>query len=102
MDTGDGSGHRRRFNVVDLGLTRVKTVGIGGNFAIFRQRFLKSTDLQISKMRANFPFFLAGFCSPSPESTFCPFNFNFIPFSVKISADLAEIAKIAIWGFLGR
>ncbi|PKI68531.1 hypothetical protein CRG98_011080 [Punica granatum] len=29
MDAGDGSAHCRRFAVVDLGLTGVKTVGIG-------------------------------------------------------------------------
>ncbi|PKI47573.1 hypothetical protein CRG98_032038 [Punica granatum] len=34
MDAGDGSGHRRRFAEVDMGLTGVKTVGIGENFGI--------------------------------------------------------------------
>ncbi|PKI32693.1 hypothetical protein CRG98_046917, partial [Punica granatum] len=49
MDAGDGSGHRRRFVEVDMGLTGVKTVGIGENFGVFRREFSSSIDLQIRR-----------------------------------------------------
>ncbi|PKI59291.1 hypothetical protein CRG98_020311 [Punica granatum] len=90
MDAGDNSGHRRRFAVVDLGLTGVKTVGIGGNFVIFRRRFRIQPISKFPKTRANFPFSLTGLCSSPSESFFCSFNCNFFPFSVKISADFGE------------
>ncbi|PKI41720.1 hypothetical protein CRG98_037876 [Punica granatum] len=58
MDAGDGSRHHRGFAVVDLGLTGVKTVGIGENFAIFRRRFPSSSDLQIPPNESIFSVFV--------------------------------------------
>ncbi|PKI36647.1 hypothetical protein CRG98_042973 [Punica granatum] len=102
MDAGDGSGHRRRFAMVGLGLTEVKTIGIGENFAIFLRRFRIRLISKFAKTRANFPFSLTGFCSFLSELLFCSFNCNLFPFFVKISANFGEIAEIRDLGVLGR
>ncbi|PKI40264.1 hypothetical protein CRG98_039347 [Punica granatum] len=100
-DTGDGSEHRLGYAMLGMGFTGVDMAGIEGKSRVFRRDFPKSPTSQSSETRANFLFFLVGSCSFPPELTFYSFNFNSIPFSVKILVDLAENRGNPILRILG-
>ncbi|OWM85170.1 hypothetical protein CDL15_Pgr027957 [Punica granatum] len=69
-----------------------------GEFRDFPATVPESTDLQIGPIESKISVSSCWVVFPSIRIAF-PLNSN--SFSVKISADLAEIAKIAIWRFLG-
>ncbi|PKI75079.1 hypothetical protein CRG98_004553 [Punica granatum] len=92
---GDGSGHRRRFAEVDLGLTGVKTVRIGENFGVFRRGFPNSIDLPIRQIESQF---LVSFFWVLFPSFRIVFLFHLIaissPFSLRFRPIWREIAEI--------
>ncbi|PKI48963.1 hypothetical protein CRG98_030630 [Punica granatum] len=103
MDAGDDSGHRRRFAVIDLGLTGVKTVGIEGVFLDVPTtipRVLRSQNS--SKREPIFRFLSLGFLPPHPISISVYLIAISSPFPLRFWLIWRISRKSAIWGGSGQ